>query len=153
MSDSNVTAEDRLDRVYRTVALVMLAIGSVDLLRAIALVGKHSDAFTHVAALTRSALILAALALCLFTLVRCVSYKRACQGRSLLVRNGFVFQQIQKSAVRAAFVTYFALVMMNGHADDSSLPGRFYLHLALAIITLTFGISYLISSHVAGGQD
>jgi hypothetical protein len=104
-------------------------------------------------ALVRTVLLLTALVLCLLTFLRTVSYKRACQGRSLLVREGFVFREIQKSAVRAAFVTYISLVVMNGLADHSSLPGRFYLHLALAIITLTFGISYLISSHVSGGQD
>jgi hypothetical protein len=33
------------------------------------------------------------------------------------------------------------------------LPARFYLSIALAILTLTFSISYLVSSYVGGADE
>jgi hypothetical protein len=60
---------------------------------------------------------------------------------------------IQKSALRAAFVMWPALALLQAGADEPTLPAKSYLSIALAILTLTFSISYLVSSYVGGADE
>jgi hypothetical protein len=51
--------------------------------------------------------------------------------------------------VTAGLVTYVTLVMMHGLSDDTALPVKFFLNSAMAVMTLTFGVGYLVRTTVS----
>ena len=153
MPGNKLSPEDRLDSVYRAVALVFLAIGALHTAAAVQQVVTHGTGFFHAASLFRQSMLVVTLLLCVLAIWRSVSFTRNCVGCSLMVKDGFVFHSIQKSGLRAGFLTFIALVFMQEFADGSTLPVKFFLNMGLAIITLTFSISYLISSYADAGHD
>ena len=55
--------------------------------------------------------------------------------------------------LRDIFYGDLALALLQAGADEPTLPAKFYLSIALAILTLTFSISYLVSSYVGGADE
>lgn len=153
MSQNKPSAEDRLDRVYRLLAFVFLTIGALKSLGAIQLIVPRDSLLGGIAPLVRQALLIVAPLLCALTLWKGVSFKRSCRGCSLIARDGFVFHAIQNSVIRAGLLTFLSLVLMQELADYTTLPSWFYLNLALAIMMLTFSISFLASSYVGAERD
>ena len=153
MSQKKLSPEDRLDGVYRLIACVFLIIGLMHVVGALKFVIPQGGWFSHLGVWVRYAVLLLVPALCVLTLWKSFSFKRACAGCSLLAREGFVFGAIQKSAVRAGFLVFLALVLMHAVSDDFTLPAKFYLTVALAILTLTFSISYLLTSYVSNADE
>ena len=153
MPQKNLSPEDRLDGVYRTIAFLLLVIGFMYVFRALQFVLPRGGWFTDIGQWVRYAVLVVVPALSALTFWRSFSFKRACAGCSLMARGGFVFAVIQKSALRAAFVMWPALALLQAGADEPTLPAKFYLSIALAILTLTFSISYLVSSYVGGADE
>jgi hypothetical protein len=153
VSHQNLTAEDRLDRMYRLLAMVFLGIGTMYVVGALQFVLPQGGWFTQVARWIRVAVLVVVPVLCGLAVWRGLSFKRACAGASLMAKEGFVFGAIQKSAVRAGFLVWIALVLMRELSDDSTLPAKFYLNTAMAVLTLTFSISFLRSSSVEAEHE
>ena len=55
--------------------------------------------------------------------------------------------------VTAGLATYVTLVVMHGASDDTALPVKFYLNSAMAVMTLTFGVGYLVRTTVSAESD
>jgi len=153
MPEKNLSPEDRLDRVYRLIALVFVGIGTMHLVGALRYLMPQGGWFTQVSMWIRDVVLIVVPALCALTIWRSWSFKRACAGCSLMVKQGFVFGAIQKSGLRAGFIAFMALVFMQVVADEPALPAKFYLSAALAVLTLAFSISFLVSSYVANAEE
>ena len=153
MPEKNLSPEDRLDRVYRLIAFVFVGTGAMHLVGALRYVMPQGGWFTQLSMWMRDAVLIAVPALCVLTIWRSWSFKRACAGYSLMAREGFVFGAIQKSGLRAGFVAFLALVFMLVAADEPTLPAKFFLNLALAVLTLTFSISFLVTSYVGNVDE
>jgi hypothetical protein len=153
MPDRNLSPEDRLDRVYRMVALVFLVIGALHMVAALKFVMPAEGWFTAFMIWVRRVVIIVVPVLCVLTIWRSWSFKRACAGCSLLVRDGFVFGAIQKSGLRAGLLGFVALVFLQVVAYEPTFPAKFFLDLALAVLTLTFSISFLVTSYVGNADE
>lgn len=153
MTNRNLSPEDRLDRVYRLIAMVFLVIGTLHVVAALKYVLAGEAWFLDFMRWVRTAVILVVPVLCALTIWSSWSFKRACAGCSLVVRDGFVYRAIQKSGVRAGFLAFLALAFMQEVADEPTFPARFFINIALAVLALTFSISFLVSSHVGNQED
>lgn len=152
MSETGVSAEDRVDTVYRLTALALLSIGVVHGTGALQEVVANGATTSLIASGIHKTFLVVAPLLCAIAMWKSLAYRRKAGPGCRLVKDGFVYHSIQRAAVNAGFVTYLSLAMMHGFSDDTSLPVRFYLNLAMAIMTVTFSVSYLLSSRV-GSDD
>lgn len=148
MSKKVLSGEDQLDANYRLVAIVFLCIGLVSATGATQFLVPAGSAMTQVVSMLHNGFLVVAPLLCIYVVWRGVmSRAKACAAQPL-VGGGFVFHSIRKAAVIAALVTYASLAFMHELSDDTTLPVKFYLNLAMAIMTLTFSATYLMTSRV-----
>lgn len=148
MSERESSAEDRLDANYRLIAILFLCVGGVNGAAAVQLLLNEGGTAFMVVSYVRQALLIITSFLCVFTAWKSLSSTRKYGRGCILVRDGFVFRSIMKAAVIAGLIAYLSLVFMHGFSDNSSLPAKFYLNLAMAIMALTFSVAYLVSSSV-----
>jgi hypothetical protein len=153
MSEAPVSAEDRLDAVYRLTALLLLCVGVVHGTGALRDVAVNASLTAILASGIHKALLVVTPLLAVFTIWKSLALRRKAGPGCLHVKDGFIYHSIQRAVVLAGFITYLSLVMMHEFSDDTLLPVKFYLNLAMAIMTTTFGVTYLLSSRVKSDDD
>lgn len=147
MSEQGISVEERLDALYRLLAVLFLGVGIVHATGALREVLAPGSLMT-IATQVRRAFIVIIPLLCVWLVWRAVSLKaRAGQGASLAA-GGFVRDALLRAAVTGGVVTYVTLVMMHGASDDTVLSVKFYLNGAMAVMTLAFGVGYLVRTTV-----
>jgi hypothetical protein len=153
MSGKNLSPEDRLDRVYRLMALMFLGVGTIQVIGALRYLIPAGSSLIPLVRWVKLGVAAVTLALCVLAIWKSLSFKRACAGCSLMAREGFVYEAIRKSGLRAGFVVFLALILMQAVAAEPALPARFFLYAALAVLELTFSLSFLVTSHVGGADE
>lgn len=148
MSERGIPVEERLDAIYRRVAIVFLGVGTVHGAGALRDVLAAGSLILTIATQVRRAFIVIIPLLCVWVVWRAVSLKARAGRRAGLAAGGFVRDAILRAAVTAGLVTYVTLIMMHGASDDTVLPVKFYLNSAMAVMTLTFGVGYLVRTNV-----
>ena len=153
MSERGISVEERLDAVYRLVAIVFLGVGTVHGVAALRYVLTAGSLMHMLATQVRSAFLVIIPLLCVWVVWRAVSLKaRAARGAGL-VAGGFVRDAVLRAAVTAGLATYVTLVVMHGASDDTALPVKFFLNSAMAVMSLTFGVGYLVRTTVSAERD
>jgi hypothetical protein len=149
VSERGIPVEERLDAIYRLVAILFLGVGAVHGIGALRDVLATGSVVLTVATPVRSAFIVIIPLLCLWVVWRAVSLKARAGRGAGLAAGGFVRDAILRAAVTAGLATYITLVAMHGASDDTLLPVKFYLNSAMAVMTITFGVSYLVRTTVS----
>ena len=153
MSEPGIPVEERLDAMYRIVSFVFLAVGTVHGAGALREVLAPNGLMHAVATQVGRAFIVVVAILCTWAIWRGIMLKiRNGRGHSLAA-GGFVLEAIQRAAVTAGLVAYATLVVMHGASDDTMLSVRFFLNGAMALMTLTFGVSYLVRTTVGTDRE
>jgi hypothetical protein len=142
-----------MDAVYRLVAFVFLGVGTVHGVGALREVLMPGGLAHTVATQVGRALIVIMPIFLVWVIWRAMALK-TCGGRGrMLACGGFVLDAVQRAAVTAGLLTYATLVVMHGASDNTVLPAKFYLNGAMAAMTLTFGVGYLVRTTVRAEGD
>ena len=151
---SGMAAEERLDSLYRLVALVMLLVGIVMGIGALKFLLAEDSSALAVWAVIAKALGISGIALSAFTIFKGIRFKIEFGRNPMQVRGGFVVHSLRNAAIFAGFTAYFVLNMINMAVDEpATYPVSFYLRFEIALTNVTFGVAYLIMSRETTQDD
>jgi hypothetical protein len=108
--------------------------------------------------------VLGAVALLLWRSARFAKYAKACNSRSLFFLEGFLNRINLQALAFSWFFTFFAAqglgewtepeVFLYGAQDLASLqPVRFYFHVLLSCLCVSYALCFFLLSHLQGGEE